>query len=274
MEKITELFTKIFEERISNPFTQAFIISWCLWNYKFIVILFSNNTASTTFSLIEKYSFAGLQETILLGFVLPLVSSLFYILIYPYPSKLIFKFYLRKNMELSNLRDVVQNTKQLTLEESQKIRANYARLKSQLIEITNEKDLQIEALVKENDLLKSSPKDINEDKEEFEPNEDIQKQSSLSPNLRDSITVEKKLHKNAMILLSAMDKKSDSQDFVRYEDILSSIEKTEYGLELKPLLAYLRSIDYIKSGNRRGQDGYFITDQGLIDLGKLSFQEK
>lgn len=40
-------------DRLTSPLIGSFIVSWCLWNYRFLVILFFDATVSQTFRLIE-----------------------------------------------------------------------------------------------------------------------------------------------------------------------------------------------------------------------------
>lgn len=76
--------------RLSSPVVMNFSIAWCVWNYKFIVILLSDNKVSETFALVDEYvsstwggywgSFVVLPFVSMLGFVLlnPLAELLFY----------------------------------------------------------------------------------------------------------------------------------------------------------------------------------------------------
>jgi hypothetical protein len=79
-------------DRIANPLIISFIISWCLWNYKFIVILFSDASVTHTFFLIETIAFPSWIAILLKGISAPLASALFYVFAYPYVDRCIHNF--------------------------------------------------------------------------------------------------------------------------------------------------------------------------------------
>jgi hypothetical protein len=111
-------------ERLSSPLLGSFVVSWCLWNYKFLVILFSSASVTTTFLLIEQSAFPDGNAVLVRGVVLPLVTTLAYIFIYPYPAKRVYGFTRRRQLEINNLKRQIENETPLTLEQSRAIRAD------------------------------------------------------------------------------------------------------------------------------------------------------
>jgi hypothetical protein len=112
-------------ERLSSPLISGFVVSWALWNWKFLVILLSNNTVTTTFELIERTSFPNIQSIIIQGIILPLGTALAYVFIYPYPARFIYEFTLKRQREINQARQRISEETPLTLEESRKIRSEY-----------------------------------------------------------------------------------------------------------------------------------------------------
>jgi predicted transcriptional regulator len=112
-------------ERLSSPLLGAFSISWCVWNWKFLVILFSNNSATTTFELVEKIAFPDLSSVLLRGLFLPLLTSLAYVFVYPYPARYVYRFTLNRQREINQIKQRIAEETPLTVEESRKLRAEY-----------------------------------------------------------------------------------------------------------------------------------------------------
>ena len=123
---VDEIFTSAkaqISERIASPLIGSFAISWCLWNYKFLVILFSSASVSQTFALIHTIAFPTAWSLGLNGVFLPTLTAVSYIFIYPYPAKYVYEFTRRRQKEINEVRQRIEDETLLTIEESRKIRA-------------------------------------------------------------------------------------------------------------------------------------------------------
>jgi hypothetical protein len=109
-------------ERLASPLLGGFAVAWCVWNYKFIVILFSEASVSTTFAMIHSIAFPDLWTIVSRGVVLPLLTAAAYIFLYPYPARLVYGFTLRRQREVNELRRLIENETPLTLEESRTLK--------------------------------------------------------------------------------------------------------------------------------------------------------
>lgn len=85
------------------------------------MILFSENSVSDTLRLTEVHAFPDHWTVVLRGAVAPLMSSLFYIFLYPYPAKIVFGFTLRRQRETNALRQAIEDEMLLSQEESRAI---------------------------------------------------------------------------------------------------------------------------------------------------------
>lgn len=138
-------------ERLTSPLLGSFAIACALWNYKFIVILFSENSVTQTFNLIHSIVFTNNLDIFINGILLPLSSTLAYVFLYPYPAKFVYGFTLNRQREINQLRQKIENETLLSIEESRKIRSRY-------IELDRKSRDEIENLNKEISKLK----DINQ----------------------------------------------------------------------------------------------------------------
>lgn len=112
-------------ERLSSPLLGAFVLSWCAWNWKFLVILFSDASVSGTFALVDQIAFPDYSAVLLRGLLFPLASACVYIFLYPYPARFIYEFSLRRQREINQTKQRIADETPLTLEESRRLRAEY-----------------------------------------------------------------------------------------------------------------------------------------------------
>lgn len=120
------------EERLTSPLISSFALAWAAVNYKFFVILFSNNTASMTFYLIERICFPDWYSRIWFGFLLPLGLALSYLYLLPLPARAVYGHWrenLRKTDEIKLKHEI---NKRLTVEESQEYKKRVNDLEVQL----------------------------------------------------------------------------------------------------------------------------------------------
>lgn len=115
-------------ERIASPLIGSFSLSWCIWNYKFLVILFSNASVSQTFSLIDSVAFPTPWSVVINGVLLPALTAVIYIFGYPYPARFVYQFTRRRQKEINEIRQRIEDETLLTIEESRKIRADVVQV--------------------------------------------------------------------------------------------------------------------------------------------------
>jgi hypothetical protein len=147
-------------ERLASPLTGSFLIAWCLWNYKFIVILFSAASVSKTFEMINSVAFPDAWTVATRGLLLPLLTAAAYIFVYPYRAKFVYGFTRRRQKEQNDLRRQIENETPLTLEESRKLRgealAAEAKHKEELDQLNTEfARVKEDALQKLNDEVRA-----------------------------------------------------------------------------------------------------------------------
>lgn len=90
------------EDRFSNPLITSFLMSWPVWNYKFLVILFSDNTVLDTFELIRMSAYPDVWGSpywfTLVG---PIATAYAYVYLLPRFSQPYFKKW-RTNLQAFN----------------------------------------------------------------------------------------------------------------------------------------------------------------------------
>ena len=152
-------------ERIASPLIGSFVISWCLWNYKFLVILFSSASVSQTFVLIDTIAFPTTWSLVLKSVLLPALTTVVYIFAYPYPAKFVYEFTRRRQKEINEVRQRIEDETLLTIEESRKIRADVFQTEKAHQEIVDRLNAEISRLKLEmtSTQVEPSPKQLNTD---------------------------------------------------------------------------------------------------------------
>lgn len=120
MEKFKDIWASVvsqIHERTTNPLTFSFIVSWLIWNYRFVYISFSELPIKEKFILIKSYypdwHMAG-QE----GFLYPLLTSLAYVFIYPFITIYVVNYYRDHQIRLANSIKKLEKQRLLTNEEA------------------------------------------------------------------------------------------------------------------------------------------------------------
>jgi hypothetical protein len=148
IEDILQSAKQTLVERFSSPLLGAFLISWVGWNWKFLVILFADTSVTTTFDLVHKLAFPDWTAILLKGFVFPLMTSLGYVFLYPYPARFVYEFTLKRQREINETKQRIANETPLTLEKSMQLRAEFVardRRSTEIIQRLNEEVTSLKA---------------------------------------------------------------------------------------------------------------------------------
>lgn len=130
IETIGKSLGAIVDERFSSPLVSSFVISWSIINWKFLVVLFSNNTVSTTFDLAQRLYPTRLDWW---GWnaAAPLAAALAYVYLLPLASRPVFRQWRENQQAVEADRKEVEKLTMLDLRESQKISEENYRLRDE-----------------------------------------------------------------------------------------------------------------------------------------------
>lgn len=139
-------------DRISSPLSSSFLVSWCLWNYKILIVLFSSIKPYDKYNQIEILISTTIFKTpfyeplgywLSNGIVFPALSALAYIYLYPVPSKIIYEHHLKTQDALKSLRNKIENEERLSVKDSLKIKNDWFGKEKVYIDLINSKDIDI-----------------------------------------------------------------------------------------------------------------------------------
>ncbi|WP_116343830.1 hypothetical protein [Enterobacter cloacae] len=167
-------------DRLTSPLLGCFLLSWAIWNYKFIFTLFSDMKIEDKFKFIDGSIYSGYYSHVIYGLLLPFITTLFFIFIYPYPAKFAYAFFRKRQAELKEIQQKIDDETPLTRDEARKIR-------SDAVKMSIEFQQEIEKLREENLSLRSIIKKIN-DNQDVDSTNLSERQSSRKVNKEEKIT--------------------------------------------------------------------------------------
>ncbi|HIF9169511.1 TPA: hypothetical protein ACX6PO_002236 [Photobacterium damselae] len=170
-DAMTSIKAYLYEKAVS-PLLGSLIISWCAWNYKFLLMLVSGLSFPDKLRYIN-ILYSSAHDVYFHGILLPFLTSMAYLFLFPFPAQWVYQFSLKRQQVLNELKNKVQENELLTLEQSKMIR-------NQLIDVEKKSDEEIERqnrLIKTRDdkivELQSTIDEKNREREEL--NKDILK---------------------------------------------------------------------------------------------------
>jgi hypothetical protein len=109
-------------ERLTSPLLGSFVVSWCAWNYKALVILFSKEPVEHSFYLLQTIVWPDQTMLLARGLLAPSLTAAAYIFVYPYPAKFVYEFSRKRQREILDVRRRIEEETPLTVAESKEIR--------------------------------------------------------------------------------------------------------------------------------------------------------
>lgn len=180
---------QVASERLTSPFWGSFLISWLIVNYKFVMVLLSDNSVSTTIYLIHTHSFTSWTDYVFNGFVTPLAASLFYVFVYPKPALKIYEHTLDAQIKLKNVKLLKTNAELVSVEDVKKIRTSFSLERADLLEQLNSAQSDRDALaeryaniVKELNSVKLSPLPVSNDSIASAAANDVREAKKIIPD--------------------------------------------------------------------------------------------
>lgn len=103
MNELIKSFKVYLYDRVSSPLFGAYIISFCLWNWRLVLIIFSEMPILEKIAFIETVVFEDYIKLLLYGLIFPFMSAIFFLFVYPYPARFIFEFWRKQQRKLKEI---------------------------------------------------------------------------------------------------------------------------------------------------------------------------
>lgn len=212
LEEFSKTVKAQLYERTSSPLLGSFIIAWCIWNHRFIMVLFSELSFQEKIRYIDFHIFGGWPESLTNGLFIPLVAALFMIIIYPWPARFLYSYWRRQQNKIKADQQKIDGDILLSVDESREIRQ--AEIKAKI-----EFDAQLRVKDEEIILLKKMITNLNESLSSKQPkNLDIKvknvTKSDLSPSQMDLL---EEISKSDFVYKGDAIEKSDDKLLMKFD---------------------------------------------------------
>ncbi|WP_140626391.1 hypothetical protein [Methylibium rhizosphaerae] len=145
VETLKELLGAVrsqIQERVASPLTGAFVISWGIWNFKLILVVFGDGPYKDKVSFIETQLYPGWDMGTLRGIAYPALTALAYIYLYLPLAKHVMAHHKRRQNEMRALAAEIDGTKVLTVDQATELREQLRRRQAQWVQ--QRQDLEAE----------------------------------------------------------------------------------------------------------------------------------
>lgn len=146
MEDLIKSIKAHLYDKATSPLFGTFAISWLIWNYKFVLVLFSSLPVDERIDYISTFLYPCLSSYFLQGALYPLFTAVVFIFIYPYPAKFVYSFTRKQQKELRKIKQEIEDETPLTIEESRKIRRDMTNLELEFERELERRDSEIQRL--------------------------------------------------------------------------------------------------------------------------------
>lgn len=235
-------------DRVSSPLSFSFIVSWVIWNYRYLIIVISSMEPDKKFSAIDALSAAYTSSWVYwlqFGILFPLLTTFLYIFVYPLPAKFVFRYVREKQRELKTIQTSIDDETPVSTEESR-------ALKRQVREIVKD----YEAEISEKDELIGR---LRQQSQRSTPEVSPQETETLPPS-----PLETRPRRLTSTQLSVLKKIAEAPNSITRADLLpaSGNERVmaEYDLD------QLDKINYIKQVIHAGMTAFKATPSGRAYL--------
>lgn len=151
---LTSIKAQLYE-RVASPLTVSFVLAWCGWNYRLIVILLSGMAPPDKFHMIDGALYPDTWTWWLYKILGPLLTSLLYVFVYPFPERWAFKWAKQKQRDLKTIQAALDSDVPLTPEQSRELRLKCKKAVEQTQAIVHEYEERVAQLDQELSALKA-----------------------------------------------------------------------------------------------------------------------
>ncbi len=131
LEDVGKDIQKQLYERVRSPFLGSLALAWVAWNFRSVLALLS------TMSVREKLIFWAetyptTEEWLIRAIVLPFVTTVLFILLYPYPARWTYHYWHWQRKKLKEIEQRIDDVTPLTQAEAKELRRSALEQQMQL----------------------------------------------------------------------------------------------------------------------------------------------
>lgn len=144
LEDISKSIRADLYERASSPLLGAFLTSWLVWNWKTVLVIFSDMKAVEKISHIDAVIYSDFWLFLIFLFLGPLITALLFLYLYPIPAKHVYRHFRVQQKSLKEIKVKVEEETPLSQDEHNKLRRRISEMESAFYEELARKDAEIE----------------------------------------------------------------------------------------------------------------------------------
>lgn len=232
-------------DRATSPLSGAFILSWCIWNWRFLLVLVSDLSVIEKLNFIEGVIYPDLLTLSLRGFVCPIVTTLFLIFIYPYPARIVYSYARNQQKKLKEIQQKIEDEEPLTREQAKEIRNTAIQLE---LKYEVERDQRVTRIKELENVIKSLQENIEPIMPSQEPLEKkttgVRSRITKGKSIAVGDTLESITNRKEKLLLL---NKIAEGEFIKLEDLTKNLD-TKAKVKLEHLIDELEDGGYIYKG--------------------------
>jgi len=145
VESIKSNFENLFMDRLSSPLIFSFAVSWCITNYQFFLILFTDAKFAYKVKLFHWYFYSPWYDWLIHSLLWPALAAYIYVYQWPKLNIKVIEHSANTKKDENAVRNRIAANELLTVEEVNRIHANHSKIVRQLkSEIQRLRDLEIQ----------------------------------------------------------------------------------------------------------------------------------
>jgi len=144
MEDIIKSIKATLYDRAVSPLFGSFLMSWLAWNHRMLVVLLSGMSVTEKFNYVDYVLYVDRIKCVEYLIAGPVVTAVLILFVYPFPAKWTYSFWRRRQKELKEIRQKIEDETPLTIEESRKIRRQVVDIQAEYEKQIAQKSAEVE----------------------------------------------------------------------------------------------------------------------------------
>lgn len=136
-------------ERVSSPLSGVFVLSWLAWNYRFLLVIFSEMKATEKLNYIQGVLYADWLSGIGTGLLGPAITTVLWVYLYPIPARYVFEHVRKQQRILKEIRQQIDEETPISKEEARKMRREASEASEAYEELIERQSNEIRKLKEE-----------------------------------------------------------------------------------------------------------------------------
>ncbi|MFT3955643.1 MAG: hypothetical protein QM722_15030 [Piscinibacter sp.] len=144
-------------DRTSSPLFGAFALSWAGWNFRLLLVFFSEGNYAEKLIYVTGILYRDELAYFLSFLLYPLATAVIVIYAYPIPARKVYEYTARQQKKLRELRQAIEGDELISVEEARNLRQSHIELQLQF-------DAQFKRMKEERDALQLALTGANQEK--------------------------------------------------------------------------------------------------------------